>query len=130
MINIDLSAAVPLRTAACHRLESVLCRPLHGVLMCSPTRPAGVSTPDPLRICGQATKAAVGYLRPDWLARCAPLGADGTNLGALSLQIGQVSDPPCSPGASAGLLRDGRSSFPSGAPGKHAGVHEYTCSNL
>ena len=59
----------------------------------------------------QATKTSVGYLRPDWLARCRPLATAGYSF---QLDYGQFSSPACSSTDSA-LLTDGRSSFPSGA---------------
>ena len=56
----------------------------------------------------------MGYLRPDFLARCKPavlLANDYT----FHLEIGSYMDPGCTQTDKA-LLNDGRSSFPSGDP--------------
>lgn len=62
-------------------------------------------------VVGQATKSAVGYLRPDFLARCKPLG--GRNY-TFQPQYGTDTGTICTE-TNTSLVDDGRSSFPSGA---------------
>ena len=65
------------------------------------------------RLCMQATKAAIGRLRPDFLDRCKPAaGVNGKY--AFQLSIASEADPNCTE-TDQSLLKDGRSSFPSGA---------------
>lgn len=59
----------------------------------------------------QTTKSAVGRLRPDFLARCKPKGAENYTF---HLQYGTYTYQDCSE-ANQYILDDGRSSFPSGA---------------
>lgn len=61
----------------------------------------------------QATKTAVGRLRPDFLDRCKPAALLG-NAYLFHLEIGSYAHPGCTETDKA-LLDDGRSSFPSGA---------------
>ncbi len=58
----------------------------------------------------QVTKLEVGRLRPDFLARCAPVPP-----AAVSIQYGQDTSAlyPCT-SADASAIKDGRQSFPSG----------------
>ena len=60
---------------------------------------------------GQATKSAVGYLRPDFLARCKPLGGPDYKF---QPQYGTDTGTVCTE-TDTKLVDDGRSSFPSGA---------------
>ena len=64
-------------------------------------------------LCVQATKAAIGRLRPDFLARCKPAAWVAGNY-AFQLSIASEAEPKCTE-TDQSLLKDGRSSFPSGA---------------
>ena len=66
----------------------------------------------------QATKSAIGRLRPDFLDRCKPAQFVQGNY-AFQLEIGQFVEPDCTETNKA-LLDDGRSSFPSGVALFHA----------
>jgi membrane-associated phospholipid phosphatase len=59
----------------------------------------------------QATKVAVGTLRPDFLARCAPIIQPPDNF---TIQYGQITtaEYPCT--GNADDIKEGRQSFPSG----------------
>lgn len=59
---------------------------------------------------GQATKSAVGYPRPDYLARCKPAGGENYQF---RTQYGTMTGVECTE-ADITLVDDGRSSFPSG----------------
>lgn len=74
------------------------------------------AAPEVAYIIGQATKSAVGYLRPDFLARCKP--ANGQNY-QFSPQYGTITDVQCTE-TDIVLVDDGRSSFPSGAASCHS----------
>lgn len=66
----------------------------------------------------QATKSAIGRLRPDFLDRCKPAQFVQGNY-AFQLEIGHFVEPDCTETNKA-LLEDGRSSFPSGIALFHA----------
>lgn len=74
----------------------------------------------------QATKVAVGWLRPDFITRCAPLSP-----GNLTIQYGQDTAPlyPCT-NPDSGVIKEGRQSFPSGHTSSSFNLASYSSGYL
>ena len=98
-LTVDEDAIVPYMYAPGHTLAM-----LHRAHQLVRMKHAGINA--------QATKTAVGRLRPDFLDRCKPAALLGNSY-LFHLEIGSYASPGCTETDEA-LLDDGRSSFPSG----------------